>query len=253
VDSYEEVDKYEIEMLKKDNNYSEGTTPFDGDDEEAADEEDGDGDAVEVGIPVDPAQQQEIHKRDFCNLYTPYYKKITNTHLITDAKYIEFLRLLRTKPKTSNRGNTRKMRQTYELVGNVKNRCSYRKGKVVTTFERVFDAILEAHSSIGHSRNPRKHKDFLRDNLKYFGIPGPAVQMFTNTCPTVNCLLHFGYNWYTLLLTYYLLFSFTFFDFQCLNHARDTLSTQSALKMIISKCCGSRFQMDTIEMPSYLG
>ena len=38
-----------------------------------------------------------------------------------------------------------------------------------------------------------------------------------------------------------------------MNHARDTPSTQPALKMIISKRCGSRFQMDTIEMPSYLG
>ncbi len=27
----------------------------------------------------------------------------------------------------------------------------------------------------------------------------------------------------------------------------------TGLKMIISKCCGSSFQMDTIEMPSYLG
>ncbi len=77
--------------------------------------------------------------------------------------------------------------------------------------------------------------------------------MFINTCPTVSCLLHFGYNWYTLLLTYHLLFSFTTFGFQCLNHARGTPSTQPALKMIISKQCGSRFQMDTIEMPSYLG
>ncbi len=158
VDPYEEVDKYEIKMLNKDNNYAEGTRPFDGDGEEAADEEDGDGDEVEVSIPVDPAQQREIHKRDFYNLYTPYYKKITNTHLIADARYIEILCLLRTKPKTSERGNTRKMRQTYQLVGNVGNRCIYQKGKVVTTFARVFDAILEAHSSIGHSRDPRKHK-----------------------------------------------------------------------------------------------
>ncbi len=173
VDSYEEVDKYGIKMLKKENNFSEGIIPFDGDGEEAADEEDGDGDAVEVSIPVDPVQQREIHKRDFYNLYTPYYKKITNTHLIPDAKYNDILRVLCTKPKTSERGNTRKMRQTYQLVGNIKNRCLYLKGKVVTTFEQVFNAILEAHYSIGHSRIPRKHKDFLRDNLNYFGIPVP--------------------------------------------------------------------------------
>ncbi len=81
-----------------------------------------------------------------------------------NLKYNEILHLLCTKPKTYKRGNTQKMHQTYQLVGSVKNQCIHRKGKVVTTFERVFDAILEAHSSIGHSRDHRNHKDFLRDN-----------------------------------------------------------------------------------------
>jgi hypothetical protein len=71
---------------------------------------------------------------------------------------------------------------------------------VATTFEHMFDVILEAHSSIGHSRDHRKHKDFLRDNLNYFGIPGPAVQFFVNTCPTVSQLWHVCYNWFILLL-----------------------------------------------------
>jgi hypothetical protein len=182
VDAYEAVDNFEVEMLVKEGIYN---IPADG--EEATTEVDADEDAVvEVSIPVDPAEQRAIHKRDFYNLYQPYYKRTTNTHLITDAKYKEILRLLRTKPKTSERGNTRKLRQTYQLEGNVENQCIYRKGKRVTTFERVFDAILEAHSSIGHARDPRKHKDYLRDNLNYFGIPGPAVQMFINTCPTVS-------------------------------------------------------------------
>ena len=189
VNAYEAVDNFEVELLVK-----EGIYNIDGDVEGGSTEVDADEDAVvEVSIPVDPAEQREIHKRDFYNLYQPYYKKTTNTHLITDSKYNEILRLLRTKAKTTERGNTRKMRQTYQLAGNVENQCIYRKGKRVTTFERVFDAILEAHSSIGHSRDHRKHKDYLRDNLNYFGIPGPAVQMFINTCPTVSIV------WYVYL------------------------------------------------------
>jgi hypothetical protein len=105
-------------------------------------DEDADDPTVDVSIPVDLAQQQETHKSDFYNLYKPYYQKTSNSHLISDAKYNEILKLLHTKAKTTERGNTRKMHQTYQLACNVENRCLYRKGKVVTTFERVFDVIL---------------------------------------------------------------------------------------------------------------
>ena len=54
---YLAIDKYEVQMLKRQSN--EVTAAIDGDGEE---------DAVEVSIPVDLAQQQEIHKRDFYNL-----------------------------------------------------------------------------------------------------------------------------------------------------------------------------------------
>ncbi len=185
-DEFLSLDTYEVELMKRNN--TELTAATVGNLEEDADEDAVDP-SVDVGIPVDLAEQREIHKRDFFNLYLPYYQKTSNTHLITDAKYNEIVKLLRTKAKTTERGNTRKLRQTYELVGNVENRCLYRKGKVVTTFERVFDVILEAHSSIGHSRDPRKHKDYLKDTLNYFGIPGPAVQMFINTCPTVSVVV----------------------------------------------------------------
>ncbi len=113
----------------------------------------------------------------------------------------------------------------------MENRCIYHQGKVVTTFQHVFDAILEAHSSIGHSRDHRKHKDYLRDNLKYYGIPGPAVQMFINTCLTVSRLLHECFSWFSSFTYILLPLSVT----QCLNHARDTPATQPALKIIISK------------------
>jgi hypothetical protein len=108
VDAYEA--KFEVEMLVK-----EGTYNIDGDGEEATTEVDADEDAVvEVSIPVDPSEQREIHKRDVYNLYQPYYQKTTNAHLITDSKYNEILCLLCTKAKASERGNTRKMHQSYQ-------------------------------------------------------------------------------------------------------------------------------------------
>ncbi len=68
VDAYEAVDNFEVEMLVK-----EGIYNIDGDGEEATKEVDADEDAVvEVSIPVDPAEQRVIHKRDFYNLYQPY-------------------------------------------------------------------------------------------------------------------------------------------------------------------------------------
>jgi hypothetical protein len=92
------------------------------------------------------------------------------------------------------------MHQTFQLVGIMENHFLYQKGKEITTFECVFDMILEAHSSIGHSRDHKKHKDFLRETLNYFGIPGAAVQFFIKTCPTVSQLQHVCYNWFILLL-----------------------------------------------------
>ena len=64
-----------------------------------------------------------------------------------------------------------KYRRLYSIVGNVEDRCLYRKNKVVTTFEKVFDVILEAHSTISHARNPKSNLSCITDTLGYYGVP----------------------------------------------------------------------------------
>jgi len=60
-----------------------------------------------------------------------------------------------------------KYRRLYSIVGNVADRCLYRKNKVVTTFEKVFDVILEAHSRISHAQNPKSNLTCITDTLGY--------------------------------------------------------------------------------------
>ena len=52
--------------------------------------------------------------------------------------------------------NLRKVRSIYTLEGNVEKCCIYRDGKIVTTYEAVFDVIRMAHQKIGHARDIKK-------------------------------------------------------------------------------------------------
>jgi hypothetical protein len=61
----------------------------------------------------------------------------------------------------------------------------YRKNKVVTTFEKVFNVILEAHSRISHAQNPKSNLTCITETLGCYGVPVEAVKHFINTCPLV--------------------------------------------------------------------
>jgi hypothetical protein len=77
-----EYDFYEVEILERQNKVAEGTAPTDGDGEENANEEtdeDADGASVEVSIPVDPAEQQEIHKRHLQTLHSLLQKNLNHS------------------------------------------------------------------------------------------------------------------------------------------------------------------------------
>jgi hypothetical protein len=43
--------------------------------------------------------------------------------------------------------------RTYKLQGNVTQQCLYREGAVVTTYEQVFEVILEAQWKLKHARD----------------------------------------------------------------------------------------------------
>jgi hypothetical protein len=129
----------------------------------------------------------EEHWKAFYNVYTPLYNASKcSMHLITNEKYDWLLSILRSKPSKKDPMNVRKARHIYTLGGNVENCCLFRDGKTVTTFERIFDVILQAHRKIGHARDVKKNKDTVNDDLMFYNVPRVAVKCFVDTCPMVS-------------------------------------------------------------------
>lgn len=125
------------------------------------------------------------HRQAFYRYYNEYYERVKgSTHLITNAKYDEIVSILQREKVKGECGVAYKYRKYYELRGNVTHRNLYREGKVVTTYERVFDVIWEAHASISHLRDPRTHKNLLKET--YFGIPETCIKFFLKCCPVVS-------------------------------------------------------------------
>jgi hypothetical protein len=58
----------------------------------------------------------------------------------------------------------------------------------VTTFEKVFDVIQEAHRKISHAMDPQKNKRVINDDLGYFGVPASVIDFFIKTCPIVSIM-----------------------------------------------------------------
>lgn len=119
-------------------------------------------------------------------------------HLISDAKYAQILSIV-SHPKQNNEALLHyKYRQQYTVDGNIQGQCLYHNNLVVTTFEQVFDVMLEAHSKISHVRDPKTKKKYINDYLGYYGVPREAAKCFVETCPLVTLcsyllplLLHF--------------------------------------------------------------
>jgi hypothetical protein len=148
-----------------------------------------------------------------------------------------------------------KYQRLYSIVGNVEDQCLNRKIKVVTTFEKVFDVILEAHSRISHACNPKSNLTCITDTLGYFGVPIEAVKHFINTCPLVCIMLQLMFVCYLIdVLPSSLYYHFSLFvsKIKCVpNKLIPKRSKQQPLKMILLKVAGSRFQMDLVQMPEY--
>jgi hypothetical protein len=122
-------------------------------------------------------------------MYLPLYQKVkAGTNLINDAKYEELVKLLSNPLPKGATMTDRNNRRKYQLVGNVAGHCLYRNGLVVTTVEKVFDVILEAHVRLNHARSNSKNKECIKEQLGYYGVPKTAVKCFVETCAVVSSM-----------------------------------------------------------------
>jgi hypothetical protein len=205
---------------------------------------------------IDADYQLELlqyHRTAFYAAFTPYYEKVkTSTKLMTNEKYDQIKDIVSRSKAKHDPSLYFKYRRQYKLIGNIERRCLYRDDKVVTTFEQVFDVLLEAHGSIGHRRDLKSNLDTCKDTLGYYGVPLAAVKFFVNTCPQVK-------SDFIVVLEFSTPFSVANFFFfqnvsQCVpNKNIPPRSKQQPLKMILTKTAGGRFQMDLIMMPEYNG
>jgi hypothetical protein len=166
---------------------------------------------------------QAYHKEAFYKAFGPYCGHASkSSKLITDQKYSEIARII-SKPKAKKKNTCiLKYHKLYSMTGNVQHRCLYRQNKVVTSYEQVFDVILEAHTKISHARSAKSNLHCITNNLGYYGVPIKAME--------------------TQLLP------------QCIpNRALPKKSKQQSLKIILLKCAAARFHMDLIVMPEYNG
>jgi hypothetical protein len=95
-----------------------------------------------------------------------------------------------------------------------------------------------------------KNKSIVNDDLGYYGIPCQAVEWFIQTCPLVSycsTVLVISNLCYLCVLTHSI-----YFVSKCVpNKVVPKRTKMQPLNMILSKKCGSRFQMDLIEMPPF--
>ena len=135
---------------------------------------------------------RSYHRDAFYKSFTPYYNTVSkSSKLITDEKYQAILDIVRQPKRKKETALMIKYRRLYSVDGNIAKRCLYRKNKVVTTFEQVFDVILEAHTRISHARNPKTNLSCITDTLGYYGVPVKAVECFIQTCPLVRASCYF--------------------------------------------------------------
>jgi hypothetical protein len=172
---------------------------------------------------LDDQDAVQNHREAFYRMYLPLYKKVkAGTNLINDAKYEELVKLLSNPLPKGASMTDRNNRRKYELVGNIAGHCLYRNGLVVTTVEKVFDVILEAHIRLNHARSNFKNKECIKKQLGYYGVPKTAVKCFVETCAVVSSMaLHNGTG---NLLLFVLTLHYIFVPV-CCKHSTDKVST----------------------------
>jgi hypothetical protein len=132
----------------------------------------------------------DYHREAFYRAYTPYFDQVQDaTHLISQQKYDHILAILTNPREKREPAVNYKYRKQYSVGSNVAGVSLYREGKVVTTFEKVFDVIQEAHRKISHAMDPQKNKRVINDDLGYFGVPASVIDFFIKTCPIVSIMV----------------------------------------------------------------
>jgi hypothetical protein len=153
---------------------------------------------------LDNQDAVQHHRVAFYRMYLPLYQKVKcGTHLIDDAKFEELVKLLSNLLPKGATMVERNRRRKYQLVGNIAGHCLYRNGLVVTTVEKVFDVILEAHIKLNHARSNIKNKECIKDQLVYYGVPKTAVQCFVDTCAVVSLVASHCGSFIHLIIYYY--------------------------------------------------
>ena len=183
-------------------------------------------------------------------MYRPHYERASNTHLIDDVMYSKILEVCLRAPGSKFDNCESGYCRKYQVQGNIQRRVLYRGDLAVTTYEQVFDVILEAHNKLSHASDVRKNKKCINEDLGYYGVPEQAVQCFIDTCPTVSVVLfHIFCEKHSATVRTNLNSKLP----QCLSNIVLTKAKQQPLRMIMSQRVGSRFQMDLIEMPPFQG
>jgi hypothetical protein len=129
-------------------------------------------------------------KEAFYEAFTPYYESVkSSSKLITNENYDRILGIVSAPKEKKESAVIIKYRRLYSIVGNVEKRCLYRQNKVVTTFENLFDVILEAHNQISHARSTKSHLLCIKNTLECYGVTFNTVKMFVQTCPLVGVFI----------------------------------------------------------------
>lgn len=132
---------------------------------------------------------------------------------------------MKSKKSKDDTAVEKKYRKLYTLESAaVSDRCIRRDGLLVTTYEKVFDVILEAHKKVGHRRDPRMHKTVINNDLGYYVVPATAVSFFIDCCP-----------------------------FCVINKPKPKAAKEQPIQPVLPKGPGHRFQMDLIVMPECKG
>jgi hypothetical protein len=140
--------------------------------------------------PKDTSEYRyQKHKCNFYNRYQPNYERASNTHLIDDVMYVEILEVC-LRPLGSRFDNCKRgYRSKYQIQGNIQCQILYRGNLAVTTYDPVFDLILEAQNKLSHARDVKKNKKCINEDLGYYGLPEQVIQCFIDTCHMVSYIL----------------------------------------------------------------